>query len=196
MAIQPQVEAIKRSGRDNERVLGAATQIETALRRAKSMMSEVTALARPMTLDVEPLSVGSWFESLSRDVQPFTAQNPIELRFESEPDLVVSANREQLTRAVVNLVANAAEAMPDGGAIAVKARAVPSGIEIEVTDDGMGIAPEVMVRAFEPLFTTKRNSSGLGLAFVRQIVEAHGGTVRLDSTPGAGTRVTFVVRRV
>lgn len=193
LAIQPHVEVIKRAGKDNERVLGSATQIETALRRARTMMSDVRALAHPLLVDVEPLNVDGWFESLREDVQPFTAQSPIDLTFEAEPDLIVSANREQLTRAVVSLVANAAESLPQGGAIAVTARAVPSGIEIEVADNGMGIAPEVMERAFEPLFTTKRNSSGLGLAIVRQIVDAHGGTVDLQSTVGTGTRVTIIL---
>lgn len=196
MGIQPHVEVIKRAGKDNERIAGSVAQIETALRRAKGTMSEVARLARPMTLEVEPLPVASWFESLRSDVQPFM-NSPVDLTFESEPDLVLSADREQLTRAVVNLVMNAFEAMQqEGGAVAVKARAVDRGIEIAVIDNGAGITPEVMARVFEPLFTTKRNSAGLGLAVAQQIVEAHGGTVHVDSTTGNGTTVTMVVRRV
>lgn len=195
MGIQPHVEVIKRASKGNDRALGAVAQIETTLRRARTMMSEVRGLAHPLDFDLEPLGVEGWFESLRLDVQPFTAQSPIDLVFRSEPDLVVSANREQLTRAVVNLVANAAESMPQGGSISVTARVVPDGIEIAVADNGAGIDPEAMTRIFEPLFTTKRNSSGLGLAVVRQIVEAHGGRVNLESTAGAGTTAAIVVRR-
>ena len=195
MSIQPHVEVIKRASKDNERVLGSATQIETALRRAKSMMSDVRALAHPLAFEVEPLAVTEWFESLRREIHPFAPENPIDVTFDSESGLVASANREQMTRAIANLVGNAAEAMPEGGAIAVRARAVPDGIEIVVADNGTGLTPDVMARAFEPLYTTKRNQSGLGLSFVRQIVEAHGGTVHLESTAGGGTRAAIVVRR-
>lgn len=108
---------------------------------------------------------------------------------------MISGDREQLARVLVHLVTHAVEAMPQGGNVAIKARTVPAGIEMEISDTGTGIAPEMISRAFEPLFTTKRNSAGLGLAVVQQIVEAHGGTVHLDSKPGAGTRITFVLRR-
>ncbi|HEY3056862.1 MAG TPA: HAMP domain-containing sensor histidine kinase [Thermoanaerobaculia bacterium] len=194
MGIQPHVEVIKRAGKDNERVLGSATQIENALRRAKAVMSEVSRLARPLALDIQPMEITPWFDSLRRDVQPF-ATNPVSLTFDTPADLTIAADREQLTRVIVNLITNAVEAMPDGGTIMVSARPVTSGIELEIADSGAGIAPDLIGRAFEPLFTTKRNAAGLGLSVVQQIVEAHGGTVRLDSKPGAGTTVTFVLRR-
>ena len=193
MGISPHVEVIKRAGKENERVLGSATQIETALRRAKAIMIEAGRLARPAVLDVKSIEITPWFETLRRDLQPF-ATSPVELTFESTPDLFISGDRGQLTRAVVHLVTNAVESMPQGGTIAVSARAVPSGIELEIADNGGGIAPEVMPHVFEPLFTTKRNSAGLGLAVVQQIVEAHGGTVHLDGSPGSGTKVTVSFR--
>ncbi|HSP17006.1 MAG TPA: HAMP domain-containing sensor histidine kinase [Thermoanaerobaculia bacterium] len=192
--IQPHAEVIKRAGKNNERILGAATQIEIALRRARSMMSEVSELSRPAALDIEPFEVTGWFDMLRRDVQPLLT-NPLQLTFEAAPDLVVSGDREELTRAVVNLVNNAAESMPQGGAIAVTARAVADGIEVAIADDGTGIAEEILPHIFEPLFTTRRNASGLGLAVVQRIVEGHGGTVRIESETGVGTTVTLVVRR-
>ncbi len=192
MGIQPHVEVIKRAGKDNEKVLSSATQIETALRRAKAVMSEVSRLAKPAALDIQPLEVDGWFASLRKELQPF-ATNPVDLSFDAPSDLVISGDREQLTRAVVHLVTNAVEAMPSGGKVAVTAARTPSGIELQVGDNGGGITPDAMKRVFEPLFTTKRNSAGLGLAVVQQIVEAHGGTVRLESTPGLGTRVMFLL---
>ncbi len=194
MGIQPHVEVIKRTAKDNERVLGSATQIETALRRAKAVMAGVARLARPISVDAQPLDVGAWFEMMRRDFQPF-ATNPVELTFESFDDLVVSGDREQLTRALANLVTNAVEAMPNGGSVAVTARKVEPGIELQIVDDGEGIATEILGRVFDPLFTTKRNSAGLGLPLVQQIVEAHGGTVHLESKSGEGTKITIVLRR-
>jgi signal transduction histidine kinase len=65
--------------------------------------------------------------------------------------------------------------------------------EIEITDNGPGIAPETLVRAFEPLFSTRRYGSGLGLATTRQIVEQHGGTIELVSRVGKGTRARILL---
>jgi two-component system sensor histidine kinase HydH len=194
MGIQPHVEVIKRAGKENERILGSATQIETVLRRAKAITSEVSRLVRPRVLNVQPLAVGAWFESLRTDLQPF-ATAPVQLTFETAPDLTIAGDRDQLTVAIVNLVTNAVEAMPNGGTIRVVARDAPAGIELQVADTGSGISPDMIGRAFEPLFTTKRNNAGLGLSAVQQIVEAHGGTVRLESTPAVGTTVTVALRR-
>lgn len=194
MGIQPHVEVIKRATKDNERIQGSTTQIETALRRAKVVMSEVSRLARPAALDTKPVDVGKWFDMMRDSVQPF-ATNPVDVTFDPGTDLIVSGDRDQLSRAVANLVANAVESMPNGGKVSVTARSVENGVEIEVADSGSGMAPEMCARVFEPLFTTKRNAAGLGLSVAQQIVEAHGGTVHLDSTTGVGTKVTFVLPR-
>ena len=194
MGIQPHVEVIKRAGKDNERVLGSATQIETALRRAKAVMVEVGRLARPSTVNLQPLAVDEWFASLERDLQAF-ATNPVSLTFDGGDDLTLLADRNQLTHAIANVVTNAVESMPNGGNVSIAARSTNDGVEVTITDNGSGIAPEVLAKAFEPLFTTKRNSAGLGLPVAQQIVEAHGGTMRLESNGGEGTKVTLVLRR-
>lgn len=194
MGIQPHVEVIKRAAKDNDRVLGSATQIDTTLRRAKVVMTEVSRLARPANLETRPLAVDKWFEMMREQVQPF-ATNPTDVTFDPGTGLVVSGDRDQLSRAVANLVTNAVESMPNGGTVSVTARPAGDGVEVEIADSGSGIAPEMLARVFEPLFTTKRNSAGLGLSVAQQIVEAHGGTVSIDSAPGTGTKVTFVLRR-
>jgi signal transduction histidine kinase len=192
MGIQPHVEVIKRIGRDNDRILGSVTQIESALRRAKAVLNEVSRLAKPLVLDLRPLEADAWFDSLRTSLQPF-ASAPVELTFAAPPHLVLSADREQLTQAIVNLVTNAVESMPNGGTVAVSAREAADGIELEIADTGSGIAPEAIERVFEPMYTTKRNSAGLGLPIARQIVEAHGGTLRIESTPGVGTKVVVIL---
>ena len=194
MGIQPHVEVIKRASKDNERIQGSTTQIETALRRARVVMSEVSRLARPAALDTQPVDVGKWFDMMRDSVQPF-ATNPVDVTFDPGTGLIVSGDRDQLSRAVANLVTNAVESMPNGGNVSVTARAVHNGIEVEIADSGSGIAPEMLARVFDPLFTTKRNAAGLGLSVAQQIIEAHGGTVHLDSISGVGTKVTFVLPR-
>jgi len=79
-----------------------------------------------------------------------------------------------------------------GGRLAVRARRDGDGVVVEVADTGPGMDPETRAHVFEPFFTTKANGTGLGLAIVRQAAEAHGGTVEVESAPGAGS--TFRVR--
>jgi PAS domain S-box-containing protein len=103
------------------------------------------------------------------------------------PRIGVAPHR--LTQAVLNLIVNACEAMPEGGHLEVEARPVEDGaVELSVRDTGTGVDEEVQRRAFEPFFTTKRRglSTGLGLSLVHGVVAAARGTVRLDPRPGGG----------
>lgn len=106
-------------------------------------------------------------------------------------ELVVSADEGQLRQVFVNLVRNAREAMTEGGELTLSARRKNGQVEIAIADTGPGMSADVQERLFEPFFTTKEGGTGLGLSLSRQIVEAHGGTIAVDSEPGRGTR--FVI---
>ena len=105
----------------------------------------------------------------------------------------VPADRDLLARALGNLVANALEAMPDGGTLAVKTRAAEEGVALEVSDTGPGLTEEQRTRLFTPYYTTKKGGTGLGLAIVQGIVSDHGGRIQVESAPGAGTTFTLVL---
>ena len=100
------------------------------------------------------------------------------------------ADAVQLNQMVVNLCVNAIQAMPRGGCLTIRTRRSADSIVITVEDTGMGIPSEIAERVFEPFFTTKNSEqgTGLGLSVVHGIVIAHGGTIRFDTRPGAGTR--------
>lgn len=106
---------------------------------------------------------------------------------ESECD----ADRALLESAIENVVRNAVEAVRDARQIRVETRveSAPRAVVISVVDEGQGMDARVLERALEDFFTTKPEGSGLGLAFVRRVLEAHGGTVKLTSRPGKGTTV-------
>jgi signal transduction histidine kinase len=87
----------------------------------------------------------------------------------------------------LNLVRNAAEAMPEGGRIDIQARAHASEVEIAVSDTGMGIPEDIRDKIFDPFFTTKDGGTGLGLAIARQIAVDHGGSLKCESGSGIGT---------
>jgi signal transduction histidine kinase len=94
----------------------------------------------------------------------------------------------QLRQAMLNLLRNAREAMPNGGAIDVKVAAEGMSVVIDVADRGGGIPEDIRARVFDPFFSTKGEGTGLGLAITRQIVHAHGGSVTCDPREGGGTR--------
>jgi signal transduction histidine kinase len=94
----------------------------------------------------------------------------------------------------LNLAANALEAMPSGGRLEVRRYADgPNRWRIEFVDTGTGIAAEDLARVGQPFFTTKQGGTGLGLAIAQRIVERHGGTLSIESTPGRGTIARVVL---
>ncbi|MGZ3458488.1 MAG: ATP-binding protein, partial [Archangium sp.] len=120
----------------------------------------------------------------------------ITLSIEVEPELPrVPLDLRLIRRALVNVLVNALQSMPQGGRVQVRARREAHGgkpaLRIDVADQGCGIPTELVHRVFEPFFTTKAQGTGLGLAVVKRIIEEHHGEVALESTPGRGTTFTF-----
>ena len=125
-----------------------------------------------------------------------------ELVFRLDPTaMAVTLDPQALEQILLNLVSNACDAMPSGGRVTIIATRPPepSGhlegghyIRLQVSDEGVGMAAEVMARAFEPLYTTKldRHGGGIGLSTSKALIDRHGGLIALRSTPGAGTTVT------
>lgn len=115
----------------------------------------------------------------------------IEVRLElAQEPLFITAVRAEITQVLVNLAVNAIQAMPDGGVMTIRTRAVDQSVILMVEDTGKGMDEETRCRLFTPFFTTKDigEGTGLGLSVVLGIVNAHRGEVRVDSTPGVGSR--------
>jgi signal transduction histidine kinase len=105
------------------------------------------------------------------------------------PDAAIHADDTQIEQLLMNLILNAAHASPDGGAVHLRITKNADRVRLTVTDKGTGMAPDVRDQAFEPFFTTKAKGTGLGLSICRRIVDAHGGSIELESELGRGTRV-------
>jgi signal transduction histidine kinase len=132
------------------------------------------------------------------DLQPLVARSlglAIRTDLDLHPDpLVITANRDQFELVLLNLAANARDAMPSGGRLRIRTGLQAAGggqVHIAVADTGVGMSAEVMARAFEPYFTTKAKGSGtgLGLPMIRDFVEASRGSISIESEPGRGTTV-------
>jgi two-component system nitrogen regulation sensor histidine kinase NtrY len=168
---------------DLEACLQNVTKQVQALRQ---IASEFSAYAKLPSLAPEPTDPAM----LLREVmKPYRLAPPrgiaIEERYDDAPTILV--DRRVVSRAVVNLVENALDAMREGGTLTVGAGADGGDAVIFVEDTGPGLDPDVRARLFEPYFSTKSSGTGLGLAIVRQSIEAHGGRIEVDSRRGHGT---------
>jgi signal transduction histidine kinase len=111
------------------------------------------------------------------------------------PDAVVTADREMIRRAVLNLVLNAIDAMHEGGELVFTSFDGPQGFELEVADSGPGLEQEQLCRIFDPFYTTKSDGTGLGLAIVHRIAEVHGGQLTARNCPEGGAAFTIEIPR-
>ena len=132
-------------------------------------------------------------EEVCSSLAPQCAAQAIDVDIGLPQDFDVSADREMLRRALLNLVLNALDAMPAGGNLEIRGQTYPHGSELVVSDTGSGIAPAEQHHLFEPFYTTKGSGTGLGLAIVERIVTAHGGTVKVRNVAPHGVAFSLVL---
>jgi signal transduction histidine kinase len=111
------------------------------------------------------------------------------------PSLQLTADREMIRRAVLNLLLNAMDAMPDGGKLLIAAAEDAKGVSLQVADGGPGLSADARRRAFEPFFSTKPGGTGLGLSIVYRTAEVHGGRVSAENRPQGGACFTIHLPR-
>jgi nitrogen fixation/metabolism regulation signal transduction histidine kinase len=162
------------------------------LRSLRAIVEEFSQFARMPPPRLAPTDLGELVERVLALYRARAATVRIETELAAGLPSV-PADRDLLARALGNLVANALEAMPDGGTLAVRTRAVGEGVALEVSDTGPGLTEEQRTRLFTPYYTTKKGGTGLGLAIVQGIVSDHGGRIQVESAPGAGTTFTLVL---
>lgn len=168
--------------------------------RCKTIVSGLLDFARQRQLTIEATDIHSLLEEcLSRmEKQPAFAKAEIVRQFGPLPQMAVDA--QQLRQVFLNIICNAAEAMPDGGTLTVKTGLDPLGkhVAVSITDTGCGIPEEDRVKLFTPFFTTKKRGkgTGLGLAIAYGIVKMHRGSIDVQSEVGKGTTFTVTLRIV
>jgi signal transduction histidine kinase len=135
-------------------------------------------------------------EDVLASLGPQLAATGITAEVRVREDQCITADREMLRRAVLNLVLNAVDAMQAGGALTIAAADTPQGAELEIADSGPGLPADVLPRVFEPFFTTKNDGTGLGLAIVSRIIEAHGGSITAANGPEGGAVFTLRIPRL
>ena len=157
------------------------------VRRLNRVISEFLEFARPAQPQPQPTALAPLVADAAFLLAPEMEKAGIQYEMHVAPDLEAYIDGAKMERVLINLMKNAAQAMRDGGHLAVRATAEGGEVIVEVADDGPGMSEEVQARLFEPFFTTKEKGSGLGMAVVGLIVEENRGQIEIDSRQGEGT---------
>jgi signal transduction histidine kinase len=166
-------------------------RIRAELADLSKVVEEFLDYARARPPVRESVDLGLLLAEAADVAQPLAAQRQVSLSLEGGG--TARADREQLRRAVVNLVRNAIEAAPAASDVEVVARVADGEAAIEVRDRGAGLGPDARASLFRPFFTTKARGTGLGLALAKKVADAHGGTLALEDREGGGTVARIAV---
>ena len=188
---------------DNDPRAKDARLIQAKIEHLNKIVERILAFARTTEPQLAPVNLNELIDELGLLVRHKLANQNVKLVRELAPDLpLVMGNAPQLEQAFLNLILNAAEAMPDGGTLIIKSRAVrqprtsekPTHVSVEVKDTGKGMSEELQKRAFTAvLSTTKAKGTGLGLAIVGRIIETHRGSIRIKSRLQHGTSIILTL---
>lgn len=177
----------------------AFDRILSAGQRASKITTGMLAYARPKADRRDEMDLGQVLADVLVLVEKDLQMHRIRLQTDVLAKPVCQVNVSQLHQVLMNLIVNARQAMHEGGVLTVQVRLSDdkSMGEIVIRDTGAGIAPENMRKIFEPFFTTKKSDengqggTGLGLSFCKEVIEAHQGRMRVESTVGQGTSFTL-----
>jgi signal transduction histidine kinase len=185
------------------RALERVNRLEEQCQKLVDLASDFLRFARVQKISAEPTPMDAVVMRMVDFLAPTARQRNIEIKWFPAPDLPpVLVDRDLFEQCLLNLMLNAEQAMPEGGTLTLLARietnpcAVPDGeherwVCLDLIDTGHGIPPDQLDKIFRPFHTTKTKGNGLGLAITRKIVNAHGGSIDVQSEPGRGTKFTL-----
>lgn len=191
--LQNSIRILRRGVDDPDQARQLLDLMDNGLYRIEMIMRRLLTMSRDEPLSPAPTRIEEVLDDALMFAQPKLNRRRVQLvRDFPESPLFAVVDRVQTAQVLINLLFNAADAMPNGGTLTVRCRSGDYGrtLLLDVIDTGSGIAPEHLPHIFEPFYTTKSKGggTGLGLAVVSRIVKAHGGTVEIQSEVGKGTR--------
>jgi signal transduction histidine kinase len=163
------------------------------------MINQLLTLARAESGEVqiakEKINVSAMAESLTEQLEPVATSKDITLTWNCEPNVMAIGDSSWVERILLNLIDNAVKFTQSGGHANVRVSRDDHSAIVEVSDDGPGIMPDALPHIFERFYRadpsrSDRAGAGLGLSLVKWAVDQHSGTVKVDSTPGLGSRFT------
>lgn len=201
-AIQLMVDTLRSGAADNRRrqehlLEGIADQTAILRQLAQELLDLSLIESGRLPIRLAPTPLQDLIAPVIQQNLPQAEHKGVRLRSAYDPQVQVLADVETIRRALQNIVHNAIKFTPKGGRVLIGAASDGEDVQVSVRDDGPGIDPEDVHRIFERFYKADRTRSeggaGLGLAIARQLVELHGGRVTVESAPGAGARLGFVL---
>ncbi len=166
--------------------------IAREIKRLDHVVKTFLNFNKPVHLETKPIDLNQLIEQVFALVSRDAEARRVQLQAEIQPTLFVSGDSDLLKQAILNVVNNGLDAMPDGGTLIARADSDGEECQLTIADAGIGIPPEIQDRIFNLYFTTKEQGTGIGLATTFRVVQLHGGTIDFVSEPGKGT--TFRLR--
>ncbi len=164
------------------------------LKRLERLIQEVLLFARGESIGRDTIPVRQLLADAAQTVEPLFADRKVAFRVNYAADgVVVTGSRKALAGALVNLLENALQACTVDGNVTLGASVADGLLLLAVRDSGVGIAPEIQARVFEPFFTTRGQGTGLGLAIALGVARAHGGTIKVSSLPEDGSEFVIML---
>ncbi len=166
--------------------------MKSELVRMEEILAEVLDLSKPVERKFDSISIPKIVMEVEEIMKPLAAihQIVIQVKVPKTHSAETLGNANRIKQMLINLVKNAVEEMHHGGTITISVRMVNGKIQLAVSDEGKGIEKDKLARLFTPFYTTKSDGTGLGLQFVKQVMEEHNGSIRVNSKVNEGS--TFV----
>lgn len=174
------------------RALSRVQRLQSECQRLVDVSNDFLRFARIKDLELEPADLAKVLEELIDFFGPTAKVAKIDVKTYLPADLPpVPLDRDLFKQAVLNVLLNAEQAMPEGGSITIQAALENEHISLHIIDTGHGIAPEALAKIFTPFFSTKEGGTGLGLPTTRKIILGHHGAIDVESEVGKGTKFTI-----
>lgn len=186
---------LRRRLADDTGGLSILAKIEAGFTALDATVNDLLSFTAHRQPQWQTFLVGDLVNEVCDSLGPQLEAQMIDVDIDVPPNTLLTADKEMIRRALLNLVLNGIDAMPDGGTLVITSYDNARGFELEVADSGPGLSDEMKRRAFEPFYSTKQNGTGLGLAIVYHVAEAHGGTVTALNCPEGGAAFTLKLPR-
>jgi signal transduction histidine kinase len=169
-------------------------KIVETINHLNSRVEQILGFARPVNLNLQAGNLYAIVNDILELLRPQLTAKKIEVSLSlGEPAAYAMLDEASIRGALMNLILNAIEATPEGGALSIASSRTDHSLRLDITDTGPGIGEEEAKKIFEPFYTTKVGGLGLGMPYAKRIIEQHGGTLSFNSRPGEGTTISVVL---
>ena len=177
----------------SEKQIYLVDKIVDTINHLNSRVQQILGFARPVNLNLQAESLNEIIKDILELLQPQLTAKKVQVRLSLCEGAYAMVDESSIRGALMNLILNAIEAMPDGGALSIACGRIDQSLRLEIADTGLGIDEEKAKKIFEPFYTTKAQGLGLGMPYAKRVIEQHGGTIALHSKLGEGTTISITL---